>query len=479
VHPITLHLNYSALRPKSIIMFRLSPNSRTDATAYKQRMNSLKTLQTPSNVKGISRWLMGICVIIFITMFLPWQQNIRSDGELTALSPSSRPQTVETAIAGRIIGWDIKEGQIVNKGDTLVHIAEIKESFLNPQLLTRLQEQVTAQEQTIESKRAKVAALGQQIAALRQGLDFRLEQTLNKITQKRLKVESDSNDLIAVKTVILVAERQSNMYQNLYDSGLVALTKLESASIKVQEERAKIVSAQNKLTAANNELVIEKLNMDTAKAEALDKISKAQADRSSTLAEVYESEGMLAKSRNELANMTIRNEQYVITAPQDGYIIKALKNGLGETVKEQEGLLTIMPTHPDKAVALYIKAMDVPLLSLDRHVRLQFDGWPAIQFSGWPSVSVGTFGGKVSVIDKTPSKAGRYRVLITPEPKGEDGIWPEELRLGSGVYGWVMLDDVPIYFELWRQLNGFPATVSAYSTAEGSTGYGNDKSSSK
>ena len=452
-------------------MLRLSPNSKIDDTAYKQKMNTLKTLQTPSSVRGISRWLMGICIIILITMFLPWQQNIRADGELTALSPASRPQTVETAIAGRIVDWKIKEGQLVNKGDTLVRIAEIKEKFFDPELLDRLKEQVDAKAQTIENKRGKVKALEAQIAALREGLELKLEQTQNKIIQKQLKVVSDSNDLVAVKTAIQVAERQVDMYQSLFDSGLVALTKLESARIKVQDTRAKIVSAQNKLDAARNDLIIERLNLNTIKAEALDKISKAQADRSSTLAEVYESEADLAKSRNELANMTIRNQQYTIIAPQDGYIVKALKNGIGETVKEQEGLLTIMPTEPDKAVALYIKAMDVPLLSVGRHVRLQFDGWPAIQFSGWPSVSVGTFGGKVQVIDQMVSKQGKYRILITPDPKGDDEPWPKELRLGSGVYGWVMLDDVPIYFELWRQLNGFPPTVQAYAGEDSGTTY--------
>ena len=449
-------------------MLRLSPNSKIDDTYYKQKLNSLKTLQTPRSVKGLSRWLAGVCIIAFITMFLPWQQNIRADGELTALSPGGRPQTVETAIAGRIIEWRISEGEKVQKGDTLVRIAEIKEKYFDPDLLLRLQEQVDAKEQSIASKINKAEALQKQINALNNGLKLKLEQTRNKIVQKQLKVVSDSNDVIAAQTAVAVAERQVNMYQNLYDSGLVALTKLESAKIKVQDSRAKVVTAENKLNSSRNDLEIERLNLSTVEAEALDKIAKAESDRSATLADISESQGTLAKSRNELANMIIRNQQYVILAPQDGYIVKALKNGIGETVKEQEALLRIMPSEPDKAVALYINAMDVPLLSIGRHVRLQFDGWPAIQFSGWPSVSVGTFGGKVAVIDQVGDQNGKYRVLITPDKRKEDEEWPEELRLGSGVYGWVMLDDVPVYFELWRNLNGFPPTVSAYSNSDSS-----------
>jgi hypothetical protein len=99
--------------------------------------------------------------------------------------------------------------------------------------------------------------------------------------------------------------------------------------------------------------------------------------------------------------------------------------------------------------------MDIPLLSVGRKVRLHFDGWPALVFSGWPGTSFGTFGGVVAVIDNIDSQ-GQYRVLVIPDPEADQEPWPAPLRVGSGVYGWALLDDVPIWYELWRQLNGFP-----------------------
>ena len=101
--------------------------------------------------------------------------------------------------------------------------------------------------------------------------------------------------------------------------------------------------------------------------------------------------------------------------------------------------------------------MDVPLISKGRRVRVQFDGWPAFQFSGWPSVSVGTFGGKVEVIDYVNTTPGEFRILIVPDEN--DQPWPDLLRAGSGIKGWVMLDDVPLWYEIWRQLNGFPPSL--------------------
>ena len=63
----------------------------------------------------------------------------------------------------------------------------------------------------------------------------------------------------------------------------------------------------------------------------------------------------------------------------------------------------------------------------------------------------------MAIIDRLNGKDGLYRVLIRPDHLGnENEKWPEALRLGSAVGGWIMLKDVPIWWEVWRQLNGFP-----------------------
>jgi len=153
----------------------------------------------------------------------------------------------------------------------------------------------------------------------------------------------------------------------------------------------------------------------------------------------------------------MRRDQYALTARQAGYIVRALKVGIGETVKEGEAIAMIQPKNPDLAVEMYVRAMDVPLLSSERKVRIQFDGWPALQFSGWPSVSVGTFGGRVKVIDRVNAENGQFRILVVPDP--DDEPWPYQLRIGSGVKGWVMLDNVRVWYEIWRQFNGFPPSL--------------------
>jgi hypothetical protein len=103
---------------------------------------------------------------------------------------------------------------------------------------------------------------------------------------------------------------------------------------------------------------------------------------------------------------------------------------------------------------MFIRPIDLPLIKLGQRVRIQFDGWPAIIFSGWPGTSFGTFGGRVFAIDNFISKNGLYRIIVAPDY--DDYPWPEELRAGAGANSILLLNDVPVWYELWRQFNGFP-----------------------
>ncbi len=426
-----------------------------------RQLYTLKTLKTPSAGRILAKWLMGICFIAFILLFVPWQQNIRGTGKITAFTPQNRPQSIESTIAGRITGWKVREGQFVNHGDTILTLSEVKDKFFDPDLLIRLQEQVTAKENSILSKKDKITALRNQISALKEALRLKYKQAQNKVLQTNLKLTSDSVDYLSEKVRYSNFENQFDRNKKLYDAGNIALTKFQDIESKFQQARMKVVSSENKFLQSKTELINSKINLSSIRADYQDKISKAESGLNATLSELFDSEASLAKLRNEFANMQIRNEQYQVIAPQSGFVVRAMQAGIGETIKEGEAVVTIMPSNPDVAVEIYVKAMDLPLISKGRKVRIEFDGWPALQFSGWPSSSVGTFGGIVQVIDYINGDGGEFRLLITPDP--DDEVWPELLRLGSGAKGWVMLDNVPVWYELWRQLNGFPPSLYDHS----------------
>lgn len=417
------------------------PHSSLDVTIAP--LSAARLLNVADRHHSFARILGVLALVFVIILFLPWQQNVQGKGVVTALRPQDRPQVVPTVIAGRIARWHVAEGEYVKAGALLVEITEVKDGYLDPNTLQRYQEVLAGKEASVSAKRAKVEALQRQVAALEQSRDFSILKGRNKVAQYEAAVNSAVTDSV-------VAERQLARNQQLFDEGLKSRTDLESYITKAQSVYAKLVEKRQELQSARVEL-------EAYGAEYAEKIAKAMSDMSATRSEIGEGTGEVSKLENQVASLAIRNGMYRITAPQDGYVVRAVKSGLGEQLKEGEPVVTIMPGNPQQAVELFVRPMDVPLLRAGRKVRLQFDGWPALQFSGWPSVAVGTFGGVIQVIDLTISPDGRYRVLVVPDPAEEP--WPQQVRVGSGVLGWAMLDEVRVWFELWRVLNGFPPSV--------------------
>lgn len=423
----------------------------------KTQLYSLRTLKTPRIGRIVAKVLMAITAIFIIILFLPWQQNIRGQGTVTALNPENRPQSVQSAIAGRITSWKVIEGDYVEKGEIILTISEIKDKFFDPNLVERLNEQLDAKKGAMEAKERKVQALRNQIVALSNALVAKRSQTQNKLEQAKLKLEADSLAFVAEKVANQNAISVFQRNKTRYEAGNITLTKFQDIESKYQLSGAKVLKAENEWLQRKADLANANLELASVEAEYADKISKSQSDLNGTIASLNETKAEISKMQNELSNVEIRQSQYQLIAPQSGYIVRAMKVGIGETIKEGDAIVTILPQSSDKAVEMFVKAMDIPLISPGKKVRVQFDGWPALQFAGWPNVSVGTFGGEVAVIDRIESKNGLFRILVKPDKEDEE--WPDLIRLGSGVKGWVMLSDVSIWYEIWRQMNGFPPVL--------------------
>lgn len=434
-------------------MLNISPNSIRSKIKNAQ-YKSFAVMETRPSMRILPKLILFLFLPILIVLLLPWTQNIRAFGNVTALRPDQRPQTIHSVIAGRIEKWYVQEGDLVRKGDTILFISEIKDDYFDPNLLERTNEQLKAKEMSVSSYMEKIKANDNQILALTQSLKLKREQAYNKLMQAYLTVKSDSIDLVASKTNLEVANEQFNRMKELYAKGLKSLTDLESRKLKLQETQAKVIAQENKLLSARNQIINAKIELSAINADYTDKISKSESDKFSAMSDMYDAEAVVTKMQNQYVNYVVRSGMYYILAPQDGYITKAIKTGLGETIKEGAEIISIMPANFDLAVEIYVAPIDVPLLEKGSIVRVQFDGWPAIVFSGWPSVSYGTYGGKVVAIDNFISENGKYRLLVVPDKN--DHPWPKDLRIGGGVNSMMLLKDVPVWYELWRKINGFP-----------------------
>ncbi len=407
---------------------------------------------SPGGKKKMYASLSAIAILVLV-LVLPWTQNIEANGRVISMEPNQRPQGVQSVIAGRIEKWYVQEGDWVKAGDTLLFLSEVKVDYFDPQLLQNTESQIKSKEGSVSNYMEKVRALDMQIDALLNAKEIKREQVLTKLDQVKLKIKTDSADLVAIENNARVVADQMKRFDQMYQQGVISKTDWESRQVSLQNAQAKVNDQRNKLAISKNELINTFREYKAVDAEYRDKVSKAESDKYATFSAMYDAEAQVTKLQNQYNNYDRRTGFYYLLAPQDGFVSRATKSGIGETVKEGEEVVRITPGRFDQAVEIFIDPVNTPLVHEGENVRLIFDGWPAFVISGWSQMSTGLFDGKIIGIDPVIQENGQLRIWVKPNAADQ---WPAQLRQGGGVRAFMLLNDVPLGYELWRLLNAFP-----------------------
>jgi multidrug resistance efflux pump len=417
-------------------------------------------LKAPSKIYKINQkntikyWFWLILILAACILALPWTQNIRAKGKITTRMQEQRPQAIQSPIGGKIIKWWIKEGDYVKKGDTILQLSEIKNEYLDPKLIQRTREQLEAKKRSIALYQDKAQAAQMQKNAIDNSRSLKVKSLQNKLGQLQNKLKAEKAELKAVESEVNLSNDQLKRQEKMFTEGLVSQTELQRRMLTYQNAVAKQTVLENKIAQTLQEIINNEVEQNSAIQENYEKLQKTEGERISSLNEAAVSEGEVAKLENIVNNYVIRNNMYIMVAPQDGQIVQARKGGIGEIVKEGETITEVVPVQDNYAVEMFIRPVDFPLIKIGQKVRFTFDGFPAIVFSGWPQGSYGTFGGKVVAYENNVNDNGYFRVIVVHDEA--QPRWPSQIKVGSGAQGILLLNDVPVIYELWRNINGFP-----------------------
>lgn len=418
------------------------------------QLKSLENIYHINKKSNVAKWFLFTFLAFVFIMFLPWTQNIKTQGNVSTLYQEQRPQKLNSPIPGRIIKWYVKNGDVVKKGDTILQISEIKDDYLDPLLVERTQEQVQAKKGVRDYYNAKISTTENQIAAISAAKDLKLNQIKIKIAQLQNKLKAEQAELTAVNNELKIAQDQLNRQNKMYEEGLVSLTQLQQRNVSYQNALAKKTSAENKLAQTQQEIAAQNIEQNAVIQEYTEKLSKTEGDRFQSMGQVAGSTGDIAKLENQVATYKVRKGLYYILATQDGQITQLTKAGIGEIVKDAETIGIIVPKKIDYIAEIYVKPVDLPLIRENQKVMLIFDGFPAIVFSGWPNSSFGTFSGKIIAVENSISENGLFKAIVAEDKTQKR--WPPNMKIGTGASGIAILNDVPIWYEIWRNINGFP-----------------------
>ena len=409
-----------------------------------------EALDLPSSlrrVRFLSKALSFLFILSFVAVaFLPWRQFIHGSGRVIAYNPLERTILIEAPLAGRVQKSHVMEGQYMRQGDLLFELADN-----DPNLLANLQQQLQLARQRRDAAKERLEALNGQVSELERAMPLGIEAARARLEVARVSAATASQQF----------QRIESLFKD--QRGLASQRDFELAQLDRDRTAAD-------LTRSDVELRRTEIDLRAS-------LNSAMASRDSAKAD-FASADQAAISLEIQVNQT-QNQK--VLAPRDGYIMR-LQATEGTFLRAGSPLCTLIPQTSEPRVELYVSGNDMPLIqprvsdergdviSYGSPVRLQFEGWPALQLIGWPSIAVGTFGGEVILVDPTDNGQGKFRILVGPKPDvvTRDGKaveirdWPENqwLRQGIRANGWVLLQEVPLWFEIWRQINGFPPLIS-------------------
>ncbi len=406
------------------------------------------TLASPTRwTRWLSFLLLGAFGLLVVGMaFLPWRQFVLGTGRVIAFNPLDRRMNVEAQVSGRVKRLHVVEGQRVKKGQVVVEIEDN-----DPNLLANLR----AQREAIESRR-----------------DFansRVESLVSQIAQQELAktqaLDSAQQRVHASKAAAETARLNFNRTDSLFEKGLASKRDHELATLQRDSTEADLRSADATLKRTSNDFDGTIASIHAQKGSALGDVAAAERDLSVIDIQISQ------------------NLRQIMEAPRDGIVLQVAVTD-GTYLRPGSLVCVIIPETESRFVEVWLDGNDTPLLhprteedgkvTPGSDVRLAFEGWPAVQMIGWPNLAVGTFGGEVIFVDAADDGKGKFRVVIAPKPDmvvregaQREVDWPDRnrwLRQGVRANAWIMLRQVPLWYEIWRQINGFPPLPSGAST---------------
>lgn len=428
-----------------------------DDLATSSKLRSWEAVQIPERLKFSSRLAIKLVVLfLLIIAFVPWTQTITVTGQLSAYNPYERPQDIEAQITGRIKKWHVFEGVRVKQGDLILELDDYDPNFMSPGLLNFFAQRKTALEDTRKAALARVEQLDKRIKEMQNLVKSAVPSAQARVVEAENKVREAHQKVEAAKIAVATAGLNVDRHRQMAEQGLVSQRELELALQSAIASQADLQGAQANLKGAEQAMKALSFGRDQVNAEVLQRLLEAEAARDASVAEAARAADQLADISLRQSNAEQRRLASRVLAPVDGTVVKMAQAGVGETLRQGDKIVRLSPTSLDKAIEMTADGLDAPLLNVGRKVKILFYGIPAIPLPAWPELMAGTYSGVIKVVDQVDDGKGNFRFWVVPDP--EDRPWPDQshVRQGTKAMGWVVLNRVPLWYELWRRFNLFP-----------------------
>lgn len=387
-----------------------------------------------------------IFLLLFMGMFLPWQQTVEGEGVVVAYDPTQRDYPVLATIDGFIDQFYVTENQFVKKGTRLFTMVDLDKTYLD-----KLRIIEGSSKDQYKNSQIQITNYQDTKKNMHEYLTVGLNVYQQKYEQTKNKIDSLKFKKISLEKNHEIEKSNFERTKMLYSDGIESKRNLE-----VRENS--YIEANVELKKINIDIQVEMNNLDILINEK-EKFLKETENKLKLLDnDTLSSQNTLQSLGQTVQTNSVNVSRYrsgEVIAEKDGYVVKIFQNDKNKLIKISEPIIHFAPQVTTKSVLLKVSDFNMPLIKEGLPVRIMFYGWPALQISGWPKIRYGTFSGIIKRVEQTSREKGFYYAQIVEDPKEP---WPKgnDLRMGTQATVWVRLETVPIWYQIWRMMNALP-----------------------
>ncbi|GIT97417.1 HlyD family secretion protein [Sulfurovum sp. TSL1] len=413
------------------------------------KFDALQLVETNPFVNRIGRFTFVLILFFIVILFLPWRQTVQGEGTLIAYDPTQRIQSISAPIDGFIDTFYVSENEHVQQGMKLFNMIDPDKDYKTR--VYKMKEDFEQQHENIENE---LIVLKQKDTSL--------------LNQKKIRLELYDKHYIQaeeqLKSLQLKYQAEKKNYEVLFNH----FTRIKQLYVQKIESKKHYEKAENQYI--NSKITLEKIEIDIEvqkrnlsiiqqeKQHFLEEIGNQIRTLENNMLGVETRLNILKRDYEKHLTEIARYETSSVISQKDGSVMRILENDKNTYIKKGQPVIRFSPDVNTSALLLKVSDFNMPLMKEGLPVRIRFYGWPVLYIPGWPVIRFGTFGGIVKRVDPVLHEKGAYYAYVVEDPNEP---WPshEKLRVGTGATAWVALSSVPIWYELWRLMNAFPANM--------------------
>jgi hemolysin D len=385
-----------------------------------------------------AKWFFRIVLLIVITFaallfFLQINDTIRIlQGEIISTNPQS---DYKAPYEGQLVKINVKEGQHVSRGDTLLVIQNTEFTSQHTQKSSEIEylqksiDIITSQEQDLQRKKTAL-----------------MEEALLNARKNELEVGRINNSIKSLNDQLsLQRERMASANEKFTaDSILFRKDMLSKAEFNTtKDERLSVRSA---ISAIENE---KRKNLND-KSLLVNVYSREQNSFSVRKVEMDEQEQTLQQSKNQLSNQLVQGRASVqqtetdlskqnVIAENDGIVNYLFNtNKTSNLLAKGDLLVSVAPENLDYYAKAIISQRDIPYVKAGLQARLKLDAYYHFEH--------GILKGKVSYLAERKENEQFYALIQLPLSKNYD------LKPGYTIRGEIVVQKMPLYKYLVKKL---------------------------